>query len=221
MSESASSTVTPPSAPSLPLGSTKSNTAAEDVPRLVTCADVPGALVVTLPMVIVAALPAGPCAPCRPRSPCSPWMPRGPCMPCAPCSPRWPCSPFSPGSPLMPLMVIGLGLSRPALFVQVKIPPESMCGTKTLTFSLKSLVVFIYVSACSASHTTSEFAYEEPPGLPTTSLRLPFALRAMTSSPSRSTGFTCSHFSSDAVLNCILALLIYFTSRRTHPKIKQ
>ena len=106
ISDRVSSTVTPPSAPSLPLGNTKSNTALLAVPLLMTLALLPAAPVVTVPIFIVAAAPISPCTPCKPRSPFS------------------------------PLMLTEGGLMRPALFDQLKTPSADTLGTNTLTFSL-------------------------------------------------------------------------------------
>jgi hypothetical protein len=60
----------------VPEGIPKSRTAAEEVPEFVTVADAPGARVVVLPTVTVAAEPV---APWIPWIPCTPWMPWMPC----------------------------------------------------------------------------------------------------------------------------------------------
>ena len=58
-----------PPVPGSPLGITKSNTASSLVPEFVTSASVPGSPVVTVPIVIVAAVPWGPSGPSGPSGP--------------------------------------------------------------------------------------------------------------------------------------------------------
>jgi hypothetical protein len=64
--------------PVAPCGIVMSKIAAEEVPTLVTIAEVPGPPVVTVPTAIVAADPADPALP---AGPCIPWIPWMPCMP--------------------------------------------------------------------------------------------------------------------------------------------
>jgi hypothetical protein len=64
--------------PDAPCGIVMSKIAAEEVPTLVTVAEVPGPPVVTVPTAIVAAAPA---APALPAGPWTPWIPWIPCMP--------------------------------------------------------------------------------------------------------------------------------------------
>ena len=53
-------TPVPPAAPVVPLGIVKFSVAADEVPTLVTIAELPAAPVVTVPTAIVAAAPPGP-----------------------------------------------------------------------------------------------------------------------------------------------------------------
>src|SRR5262245_45259179 len=55
----------------------KAKTAADEVPVLMTLADVPGAPVVVVPTVTVAAVPGAPVAPVAPGVPVAPTSPRG------------------------------------------------------------------------------------------------------------------------------------------------
>jgi hypothetical protein len=64
--------------PEAPCGIVMSKIAAEEVPTLVTIAEVPGPPVVIVPTAIVAAVPA---APALPAGPCIPWIPWMPCIP--------------------------------------------------------------------------------------------------------------------------------------------
>ena len=96
-----------PLSPFAPCGIVKSSTAADVVPLLTTFADVPAAPVVTVPILIVAAVPAAPVAPwipCGPGRPCGPVSPLGPR---SPCGPGRPCGPLSPVSPLAPVSPLG------------------------------------------------------------------------------------------------------------------
>ena len=102
-----------PAGPVGPCGIVKFNIKFGDVPVIEAAATLPGAPVVTSPIVSVGvsaskpAGPVGPISPCGPVAPVAPSTPSKPAGPVGPISPAIPCGPVGPVAPSIPFKPAG------------------------------------------------------------------------------------------------------------------